>query len=262
VTAEYIAGQNSSPTNGVTVKACYKATDFTSATDCPLSVTATMTVAGQALALSIGDNNLLEAGVNSLTYIKRFSVTVADSAGRAVANAPVDISVDLTHYGKGQSSYPYLDPFGSPVNALTVVPTSLTTAYPTDTTLPATLAQRVWCPNEDINRNANVDPGENKNGSTDSNNQPTLEPRKSDLLISYDNPAVTTTDANGVLVVKVEYSQRFGTWLAYKVRVTANVQGSQGMAERLFVTDILAADAANGSFLTPPYGVGSCRQAN
>ena len=262
VTSEYIAGQNSSPTNGVTVKACYKATDFINTTECPNSVTATLTVAGQALSVSVGDDNILEKGSGTLTYIKRFAVTVADSAGRAVAGAPVDISVDLTHYGKGLFAYPYLDAFGNAVPALTVVPSGLNTAYPSDTTVPAAQQQRVWCPNEDSNRNGNVDPGENKNGSTDSNGQATLEPRKSDLLISYDNPTITTTNASGVLIIKVEYAQRFGTWLAYKVRVTANVQGSQGMAERLFVTDILQDDLANGSFHTPPYGVGSCRQAN
>ncbi len=99
VSAQYISGQNPSPTNGVTVNACYSATDFASTTDCPAKVSATLTVAGQALAISIGDDNLLQKGTG--TYIKRFAVTVADSAGRAVANAPVDISVDLTHFGKG-----------------------------------------------------------------------------------------------------------------------------------------------------------------
>ena len=127
----------------------------------------------------------------------------------------------------------------------------------------------MWCPNEDVNRNGNVDPttvfggsSENYNGSVDSNGQPTLEPRKSDLLISYDDPTVTTTNASGVLVIRVEYSQRFATWLAYRVRVTANVSGSQGLSERLFITDVLESDAENGSFLTPPYGSRSCLAPN
>lgn len=259
VTAEYIAGQNSSPTNGVTVKACYSATDFTSSTDCPAQVTATLTVAGQALAVSIGDDNLLQKG--SGTYIKRFTVTVADSAGRAVANAPVDISVDLTHYGKGSFTYSY-KANGTAVFALSVVPLDLRAAYPSISTDPATLKERVWCPNEDANRNGNVDSGDNVNGSLDGNGQPTLEPRKSDLIVSYDSPTVTATNASGILVIKVEYSQRFATWLAYNVRVTANVSGSQGMAERLFVTNYVEGDDENGSFLQPPYGFGSCQAAN
>ncbi|HVZ42391.1 MAG TPA: hypothetical protein VHA82_01165 [Ramlibacter sp.] len=272
VTTEYISGQNSSPTNGVTVKACYKATDFTSVNDCPASVTASLTVAGQALSVSVGDDNLLTKSASQVTYIKKFAVTVADSAGRAVADAPVDISVDITHYGKGQfvyttnlgGSYEYLDSTGTTsVDPLTVVPLSLTGAYPSMSTDPNGVPpQRVWCPNEDTNRNGNVDPGENVNGSVDSNNQPTLEPRKSDIVISYDVPTVTKTDSSGVLIIRVEYAQRFGTWLAYKVRVTANVAGSQGMAEREFVTDVQQNDVENGSFRTPPYGTHSCLDPN
>ena len=63
-------------------------------------VTVNLTTVGQALAVSVGDDNLLAKGTGG-TYIKKFVVTVADSAGRAVVNAPVAISVDLTHYGKG-----------------------------------------------------------------------------------------------------------------------------------------------------------------
>lgn len=247
VTAQYIAGQNSSPTNGVRVRACYSANDFTSGTDCPSNVEATLTVAGQALAVSIGDDNLLTKGPG--TYIKRFAVTVADAAGRAVPNAPVDISVDLTHYGKGNFS-----------QTVPPVPLGLTQSFPDATTAPT--ATRVWCANEDINRNGNVDPGENINGSVDTNGQPTLEPRKADLIVSYDDPSVTSTNSSGVLVIKVEYSQRFATWLAYKVRVTASVAGSQGMAERLFVTDFVRDDLENGSFWTPAYGYGSCSSPN
>lgn len=270
VSTQYISGQNSSPTNGVTVVACFKATDFVasdfnSAGDCPglQSVDANLTVAGQALAISIGDDNLLQADRG--TYIKRFAVSVADSAGRAIANAPVDLSVDLTHYAKGKFTTTF---------EVSGIPRDPTAASPADMSInPGT--GLVWCPNEDANRNGNVDPtsvfvaggapqsrGENYNNSFDTNNQPTLEPRKSDLLISFDDPTVTTTDANGIVIIKVQYSQRFGTWLAYRVRVTANVAGSQGLAERLFITDVLQGDVANGSFNTPPYGTRSCLNPN
>lgn len=268
VSTQYIAGQNTSPTNGVSLRACYSATDFVSSTDCPAFVSVSLTVAGQALAVSIGDDNLLTKG--SGTYVKNFVITVADSAGRAMANAPVDISVDLTHYGKGAFSYSsgsvtsaYFDANGNAVSSLSVVPQSLTGFYPSDTAVPgSTLTGRVWCANEDTNRNGNVDSGENINTSVDTNGQATLEPRKSDLIVSYANPAITTTDASGILLIKVEYSQRFATWLAYRVRVTANVAGSQGLAERLFVTSFIAGDDVNGSFLQGPYGFGSCRSPN
>jgi hypothetical protein len=260
-TAQYISGPNPSPTKGVSLRACYSANDFISATDCPASVPVGLTIVGQALSVSIGDDNLLTVG--TATYVKKFAVTVADSAGRAVNNAPVSISVDLTHYGKGAANSSYQSN-GSPVNSLTVVPLSLTASYPLlNTTDPTAVpAQRIWCANEDTNRNGVADPQENINGSFDSNGQPTLEPRKADLIISYVDPLVTSTNANGVLLIKVEYAQRFGTWLSYRVMATTSVSGSQGLAERLFVTDVLAADALTGAFLTPPYGVGSCVSPN
>lgn len=258
VTAQYISGQNSSPTNGVTIRACYSATDPVPArATCPAAqyVETTLTVAGAALAVSIGDDNLLEKGVG--TYIKRFAITVADSAGKAVANAPVDISLNLTHYGKaGAWSSPPLStvPGDTSTNTYTFSASS-----PGGTTASFT---HYWCMNEDLNRNGVADPGENIDGSVDANGQPTLQPRRSDMIISYDNPTVTTTNANGLLIIRVEYSQRYGGWLAYRVRVTANVAGSQGLAERPFVTDVLQGDVGNGSFLTPAYGVNNCTTPN
>lgn len=251
VSAQYIAGQNSSPTNGVQISACYSATDPVPPKPCAAAqtVATTLTVAGAALAVSIGDDNVLQSV--SGTYIKRFAITVADSAGKAVGNAPVDISLDLTHYGKSAK-------WSGP--SLSTVPTSLTA----DATLPAAGSSTVfyWCQNEDTNRNGVADLGENRDGSLDANGQATLQPRRSDMIISYDDPVVTTTNSNGILIIRVQYSQRYGGWLAYKVRVTANVAGSQGLAERPFVTDVLLADIPNGSFLTPAYGVNNCLTAN
>ena len=249
VTAQYIAGQNSSPTNGVTIRACFSDVDFATPTSCPQFVDSTLTVAGAALAVSIGDDNVLQSGPG--TYIKRFAITVADSAGRAVANAPVDISLDLTHYGKSATWAP---------NSVSTVPTGLMS----DASIAATVTTSTftWCYNEDVNRNGVADPTENRDSSVDANNQPTLQPRRSDMIISYDVPGVTTTNSAGILVIRVEYSQRYGGWLAYKVRVTANVAGSQGMAERPFVTNVLESDVPNGSFRTPAYGFRDCLTAN
>lgn len=260
VSAQYISGQNTSPTNGVKIRACYSATDPVPAEPCGAQfVDVTMTVAGTALAVSVGDDNVLSTGAGGAgTYIKRFAITVADSAGKAVANAPVDISLDLTHYSKSigwrQPSISEVPPSNPPTSATYTV--SISTPSGT------VMTPYYWCYNEDLNRNGVVDSGENIDFSVDSNNQPTLQPRRSDMIISYNDPLVTTTDANGVLIIKVEYSQRYGGWLAYRVRVTANVAGSQGLAERPFVTDVLQADVANGSFRTPAYGVNGCRTAN
>lgn len=257
-TSALIAGSTASPTNGVVVRACYQASEFSSASQCVQSVQATLTIAAQALAVSIGNDNLLAAGTG--TYIKKFVVTVADSAGRAVAGAPVDISLDITHYGKGT--------FGQSVtfslNAADInqyLPPPTATTPPVYTT-PQAFGFRVACVNEDRNRNGFVDPGDNLNNSVDSNGQPTLEPRRSDIILSYVDPAVKTTNSSGILLIQVEYSQRFATWLSYRIKASTNVLGSQGLAERAFVTTFVEGDLQNGSFLQPPYGTGACDSSN
>jgi hypothetical protein len=269
-TASFIPGTTVSPTDGVSVRACYQATEFSPATQCTNSVIVKLTVAQIGLAISIGDDNTLQSADG--TYVKKFVVSVVDAAGRAVAGAPVDISLDITHYGKGDylyggtAIYEYLDSTGTPVSTLsglTLVPSSLTGFYPSDpTTDPTAFKSRVWCRNEDLNRNGIVDAGENINGSVDSFGQPVLEPRRSDIVLSYVDPSSPKTDASGLIQIQVQYSQRFATWLAYRIRVSTSVAGSQGSAERLFVTDAAQADASNGSFRTPPYGTGSCSSPN
>jgi hypothetical protein len=246
--ASFIPGSTVSPTDGVVVRACYQSTDFTSSSQCDQSVEVHLTVTAQALAVSIGNDNLLAVGAGG-TYIKTFVVTVADAAGRAVAGAPVDISLDITHYGKGL----FTQAITFPLNIA-----AANTYVPDATTDPQTFGSRVSCVNEDTNRNGFVDPGENINNSVDSFGQPTLEPRRSDIILSYTNPTVRVTNSSGVLLIQVEYSQRFASWLSYRVRATTSVSGSQGSAERAFITTFLDSDSANGSFRTPPYGSMAC----
>jgi hypothetical protein len=229
-TADYIAGTRSSPTNGVVIRACYGLTDASIANGaCTDSRTATMTVANAPLSITLGDNNLLEAGANSLTYIKKFDVAVADSAGNAVANAQISASVDLRSYRKA-------DGIGSVGDSL---------AY---TSTPAI------CANEDTNRNGLLDAGEDVNGNN------TIEPRKADVIISYVGGQVT--GSNGRATIQVEYPQSVAYWIDYAVKVTTNVAGSEGSVEKVYRTEALEADVENGSFRKPPYGSGACNSPN
>lgn len=224
--ADYISGTRSSPTDGVKIIACYALDDATLATNpptgqaCPANAgqaLATLTVGTQPLNVTIGTNNLLEKGAFELTYIKKFDIAVADSAGNAVPNAVISASVDLVNYGKGR--------------------------YTTEKT--QTVA--TICANEDKNRNGFLDAGE------DFNNNGSLEPRKADIILSFGQSNVT--GANGRMVVQIEYPQNVATWLAYTIKVTTNVAGSEGTITRAFITDFIEGDEKNGSFLTSPYGV-------
>ena len=220
--AQYIPGQRTSPTNGVNIRICYGPTDASVANGlCPAWRQGTLTVANDPVSITIGDNNELEKGANNLTYIKKFDVAVADSAGVAKSGVETSVSVDIIRYGFG--------------------------GY--DNVKKAHAAQSGTCLNEDINRNGNLDLGEDANGDG------RLTPPKADIVVSYLNGS--KTGANGRLAVQVEYPQNVATWLTYRLTVSANVSGSEGRAERVFLTDFVEGDEKNGSFLISPYGVTS-----
>lgn len=266
--ADYISGTRSSPTNGVRVRACYKASDFTSAADCPAEVIANLTVAGTPLSISISDDNKMSKGLGNIAYVKQFLIQVNDSAGVAVKDAIVSASVDITHYGKGIYAGQY--PYGS--TPPTIADQSLATVPTNPQTNPATTQVitsistkpglltgfipyfNIWCANEDLNRNGFIDSGEDINGDR------VLQPRKAEIIVSY--VSGNRTDANGQMLVQVTYGQNMGTWLAYTLRATTGVAGSEGDASKSYITDVLLADVANGSFLTPPFGSNACNTVN
>ncbi|MDB5861031.1 MAG: hypothetical protein JWQ76_4720 [Ramlibacter sp.] len=256
--ADYIAGTRSSPTDGVVIRACYGPDDASIAGACPNSVTKTLTVASQPLSITLGDNNLLEKGNNSLTYIKKFDVAVADSAGNAVANAVISASVDISHYGKGGFNYANSSAPGTQTYQVTGnnPPNTSTTGINT-TTQPTPSTGRVWCPNEDTNRNGSLDTSP---VNEDINNNGKLEPRKADVILSFLGSNVT--GANGRMTIQVEYPQNVATWLSYTVKVTTNVAGSEGSDAKSYITSFILGDETNGSFLTPPYGANRCVDAN
>ena len=291
--AQYVAGTRTSPTNGVKLQACFKNTDFDVAADftaggyCSIAthlVQATLTVASVPLSISIGDNNVLLTSGDGVGYLKKFLIQVNDSSGVALPDAVVSLSIDITHYGKGRVSYyalvnPNVYPVVAPPTKLdgSIVPSCSTSGTPAVTTCvvvtdpvdpvtgyvvdnPTTISTsppvgfNIWCANEDKNRNGFLDASEDRNFNG------TLEPRKADIIVAYVNGS--KTDAKGQLLAQVTYPQSVGGWLAYTIRATTSVNGSEGDASRSFITSVLEADQKNGSFLTPPYGSNACNARN
>lgn len=273
--ADYIAGTRTSPTNGVEIRACYAATtaelekrDGTGAVIeryCPNSVRATLTVNSQPLSISIGNHNKMTKGLGGIAYLEQFLIQVADASGVAVKDAVVSASVDITHFGKGAwgRTYPNDDQipdislrYGNQsylwvtsINTATNVKTFEVRSPYSNSVVPDGL-NNVWCVNEDTNRNGTLEAGEDINHTT------ALEPAKSEIVLSYVNG--NKTDANGQLLIQLSYPQNVGGWLAYTIKATTSVVGSEGTKERSFVTGVLQEDVENGAFLRPPYGAGSC----
>lgn len=210
VTTAYIPGTRSSPTDGVVVRACYGRSDTDpDLLDCTTFRDATLTVANEALGVSIGTNELIV--VNELTYVKRYLVSVTDSAGAAKPDVDLSVSLNLKNYHKGY----YVLSGDSWVKALDVT-----------------------CPNEDLNRN-----GVSESllvGREDADEDGRLEPGRSDVSVRLLAPR---TAADGTAVVEILYAKSFATWIDADLTVAASgIGGSEGRAT--FRIDPIPADAA------------------
>jgi len=222
-TSAYIPGARSSPTNGVTIRACYDKIDF-AATSCPNQTTVTITVVSDPLSVTIGSNGLIVIPTANLTYQRKFVVLVVDASGTAKANVDIVPSIDLLRYWKGYY------------------------------TTPGAWTQRLnagGCINEDINRNGVLETVEDINHSL------AIEPRKSDVAVSIDGNG--KTDANGSATVTIEYPQNVGSWAEVKILVAATgVSGTEGRATWTEILPVpTAAITATGAppFIFSPYGV-------
>jgi hypothetical protein len=222
-TTAYIPGSKSSPTNGVTIRACYDVNDFAAAA-CPNQATVTITVASDPLSVTIGSNDKVAAGAADLTYIRKFVVLVVDASGKAKANVDIIPSIDLDTYWKGY--YTRSTAWDQNVNA-------------------------GGCANEDGNRNGVLEVVE------DINHSAAIEPRKSDVAVSILGNG--KTDDSGLAIVQIEYPQNIATWARVKILVSATgVSGTEGRATW---TEVLSAPAtaftqpSAPAFISSPYGV-------
>jgi hypothetical protein len=213
----FTPGQRSSPTNGVTVRACWGTNDFDINAACPAGrlVTNTLTIASEALAVNIRTNNLIKSGAANLTYIKEFVVMVVDAAGQAKPDVLITPSVDLTAYYKGVYRW----------NG-TVWTQRLTLADAENYSWNGTSWAKTGrtdepqCPNEDVNRNG-VREAPTFGGSVpavsarqeDLNWNGDLDPRKSDVAIKMIGSP--RTDANGLAVLQIEYGQNVASWVDF-----------------------------------------------
>lgn len=230
VTTAYVPGTRSSPTNGVTVRACYSVTDFAVGA-CPNQAVVTLTVTSEPLGVSIGTN--AEIIVNELTYVKKYLVSVVDSAGRAKADVDLVVSLDLPQYRKGS--------YARGVDAWSQTQTMI-------------------CANEDSNRNGVLEAGE------DVDLDGRLDPGKSDVSVTL---LQTKTRADGTAELQIQYAKSFATWVDAVITVAASgVAGTEGRAT--YVVPPVPADAESikdldvaPAYVRSPYGLAaSCTDKN
>ena len=276
----YAPGSRFSPKDGVTVRACWSAGDFVLPAEggaCTNSVRATLTVVSESLSVSIGTNGTIGIGSSGLTYTKRYAVQVVDSSGQAKVGVQVSPSIDLLTYYKGfysligdawfRQGLGNTYPTTYPGTGLPVPPSALLGSDGTPMSNPS--GNVGICDNEDLNRNgvgetffdsiqaALVPEDQNGSGSL-SPQRPMLDPRKADVTIAIEGS--TTTDANGVVVLKIEYPQNVGSWVRFNILVSASgVAGTEGRANYEGVLPVLASALTSKDvpppFVFSPYGV-------
>ncbi|MEB2349064.1 MAG: Ig-like domain-containing protein [Comamonadaceae bacterium] len=182
----------------------------------------------------------------------------SEEATMTIAATAISITLgDNNELEKGINNLTYIKRFIVAVtdSAGNAVPNA---AFTKSVDLPFYLKGPAWngtkfsCPNEDANRNGFLDVGEDADGDGKST------PPKADVVISGDSK----TGANGLAVIQVEYAQSVATWLEYEVKVTTNVEGSEGTAQKSYVTSFVKGDEENGSFLIPAYGKNACNAPN
>ncbi len=238
VTTAYVPGTRSSPTNGVTVRACYGSSDTDpNLLNCSTFATQTLTVTSEPLSVTIGTN--AEIIKDTLTYTKQFVVTVVDSSGAAKADVNIVASVDLPNYRKG--------------------------SYALAGTAWAKVSDTL-CLNEDTNRNGVLEANEDSTGNGNGNGNGTLEPRKADVSVSL---VSTKTDSKGSVVLEVTYPQDHGSWVDAVITVTASgIAGTEGRATyNLTPVPVDAASIRNTNsppaFVVSRYGTAtSCTNPN
>lgn len=252
-TTRYTPGSRSSPTNGVTVRACYGPTDASIANNaCPNSARATLTVVAEPISVSIGTDNTISNGAGGLTYIKRFVVMVVNASGQAMPDVEVTPSVDLIRYYKGAwgtGASTCSDGSG----AIQGLCQSLSAA--TQSPADDDDGSDRGCLNEDANRNGSLETtgGLGPGGTEDFNGNGALDPRKANVSIR----AVGTnrTDASGIVIIQLEYPENMATWVKYRILASASgVSGTEGRDQYFGVLPALQSDFGNPAFGVSPYG--------
>jgi hypothetical protein len=247
----YTASTSSSGASGVTVTATTVNSNSVTVTQ-----SAQLTVGGQSVFLSLGTGATISENDNLTQFIMPFTVQAIDSSGNAVNNAVITLAVHPLLYGKGT----YF------AGTTGWIQTGITTPRPSAITV---------CPNEDLNQNGILDPGEDGtpltaaditagwtfNPSGNQNNK--LDPGG----VAATSAGTVTTANGGVAEFNVTYPEDHAQWVQVQLVATTNVNGTQSSTSTKFWLPILAKYVTTLTASPPgfvsPYGTASvCTDQN
>jgi Bacterial Ig-like domain (group 1) len=244
----YTASATPSATNGVTVQATVQGT--------AIAQTAKLTVGGQTVFLSLGTGSVINENSIKTQFLVPYTVEALDAGGNPVANVPITLTVHpLTYYKGGY------------YKTATAWVQSNTPASPPGTSPTA-------CPNEDVNFNGVLDPGEDgcATGVTvpapySCNAFGNLNSKLDPGGTAVASPGTLTTAADGSASFNVIYPEDQALWVAVQLIATATVQGTETTASTTFTLPILATYISNVSSDPPgktsPFGSAtSCTNPN
>lgn len=226
----YTGGSVSSPVNGVSIRAFVQS-------EPTVEDTVQLTVAGQALAISLGTGNeLFEIG--TATFAKEWTIFVTDADGNPVNNKTVQVGIRSVNYKKGYLAV--VDVGGDEVWAK---------------------GAEAVCPDEDLDVNGILDPAEDLNGSglLEAGNIALVAAVPSDANVddpcsdagSQGQSATVVTNGVGQARVCVFYPQSYNLWLDARIQAKASVQGTEFSKSQTFELEALASDL-NNTNASPP----------
>lgn len=223
----YIPGDRSSANNAVIIQACYGANDA-EANACTRTLSQPITIADEAVSVTIGTDGLLVDETTALRYAQYYVVQVANSAGQPKSNVEVSAQISTIDYRKGSYSRPvdkWVFTSGSPF----------------------------VCAKEDLDDDDRLDTSPAVE-DIDHDNQ--LEPKRADVTLTAVNGF--RTNADGIVLFKMAYPKDKASWVSVNITATALVGGSEGRANRMQVLAVPATAInaeADPAFRFSPYGV-------
>jgi hypothetical protein len=215
----YNASNSTSAANGVRVDATVQGTAVTDS--------ALITVAQRQVFVSFGTGNEIEEP-NQAQYRTQWVVQVTDSQGNGVSGADVQLSILSTRFWEGKRAF----------------------VGGTWVTRPGTEAMPLpGCPDEDVNHNGVLDPGEDvyPDGKIEAGNILSVAPD------SGTSPNTVTTDKNGFGLFWVYYPQEYAQWLEVALTAKLTVQGTEFTETTKFVPPGSAQDFNTQTNVPPGY---------